>query len=370
MKTRLPRLEFVDALTAITAVTSSRTPKPILGCVQLATEGEAVQMAATDGEVSARLVVSAFKVEKRGAVVVPAERLLQIVREMPDAEVRLEADDRHCVIKGGRSEYRIFVHPAADFPAVPTFEEESDLAVDGHRLHRMVGLTLYAAARETSRYAINGVLWEKQGKRLYLVATDGRRLARAGGPLAEARSADFKVIVPSKALSAFERVFAPGREAEDWVIGAKVTPNQLILRSGERMLSTALVEGTFPKYEEVVPAEATRRAKLNRLEFYGAVRRAALLTTDEARAVKLAFTKDLLVITSNSPEQGDARDEMAIEFEGEPLEIGFNPSFLGDALKALTHEEVRMELTEGFRPGVLLGGDRDEFLYVVMPVAT
>jgi DNA polymerase III subunit beta len=369
MKTRLPRQEFLDALVAVAAVASARTTKPILSCVRIASEGDTIELSATDGELALRLAVSSFAVEEPGEVVVPADRLLGIVREMPDAEIRLTADDRYAVVRGAGSEFKIFVQPAVDFPAIPTFEDKPDMVLDGRQLARMIGLTLYAAARETSRYAINGVLWEKRGKRLFLVATDGRRLARAGGPVVESSSGDFEAIVPAKALNVFERVFGPLRDQENWRVDVAVLPNQLLLRSGERMVSTVLVEGNFPKYEDVIPKENNRIARVNRSELHSAIKRAALLTSDEARAVKLSFQPGQLTITASSPEQGEARVELPVEFEGSVIEIGFNPNFVNDALRALTMESVRVELQDVFRPGVLCGEDKAEFLYVVMPVS-
>jgi DNA polymerase III subunit beta len=369
MKTRLPRQEFLDALVAVAAVASGRTTKPILSCVKVATEAETIELSATDGELALRLAVSSFAVEEPGEAVVSAERLLSIVREMPDAEIRLTADERYCVVRGAGSEFKIFVHPAADFPAIPTFEDKPDLVIEGRQLARMIGLTLYSAARETSRYAINGVLWEKRGKRLFMVATDGRRLARAGGPLLQSSAGDFEAIVPAKALNVFERVFGPLRDQEEWQVEVAVLPNQVLLRSGERLLSTVLVEGNFPNYADVIPKENNRIARVNRLELHSAIKRAALLTSDEARAVKLAFTPGQLTITANSPEQGEARVEVPVEFEGSAIEIGFNPIFVNDALKALTLDNVHVELQDVFRPGVICGDDKSEFLYVVMPVS-
>ncbi len=369
MKTRLPRQEFLDALAAVATVTGGRTTKPILACVKIATEAEAIELSATDGEVALRVGVGSFSVEEPGEAVVPADRLLGIIREMPDAEIRLDVDQRYCVVRGAGSEFKIFVQPAADFPAIPTFDNETDLVIDGPQLWRMIGLTLYAAARETSRYAINGVLWEKRDKKLFMVATDGRRLARAGGPVLESTSGDFEAIVPAKALTVFERVFAPTKEQREWTVEIKVTPNQILLRSGDRMLSTVLVEGTFPKYEDVIPRDSDKTAQMDRAELHSAIKRAALLTSDESRAVKLAFEGDQLVITANSPEQGEARVELPVQFEGERIEIGFNPLFINDALKALTTEHVRLELHDSFRPGILCGEDKNEFLYVVMPVS-
>ena len=318
MKTRLPRGEFLDALTAVTAVAGGRTTKPILGCVRVATDADSIELSATDGEAALRLSVGSFSVEEPGEAVVSAERLSGIVREMPDAEIRLEADDKYCVVRGEGSEFKIFVFPAADFPPIASFGDEPDLVMDGNRLTRMVNLTLYAAARETGRYAINGVLWQKKDKRLFLVATDGRRLARAGGSVLESSSGDFEVIVPAKALHAFERVFAVAKDRGDWTVDVKVMPNQILLRSGERLLATVLIEGNFPKYDDVIPKDTDKVARVERLALYGAIKRAALLTSDEARAVRLAFDREQLVITAHSAEQGEARVETPIEYEGDP----------------------------------------------------
>jgi DNA polymerase-3 subunit beta len=369
MKAILPRQDLQEALNAVATLTGGRTARPILGCVKLSAAGERLELGATDGEASLRLSVPALAVERPGEFVVPADRILPIVREMADVELAVELEERHCVIRGEGSEFRIFVMDPADFPPVAVFDDEPDLVVSGADLRRMVALTLYAAARETSRYAINGMLWEKRGKHLFVVATDGRRLARAGGGVAKSSSGDFEVIIPAKAMSVFERVFTPPREDADWTVDIRVMPNQVVLRSGERVLSTVLVQGSFPKYDDVIPKEHSKRARVDRDVLFGAVKRAALLTTEDSRAVKLAFEGESLVITSQAPEQGAARVEIPISYEGEPLAIGFNPAFLNDALRVVPFEEVMLDLHEAFRPGVICGEDKNEFIYVVMPVS-
>lgn len=369
MKTTIPRQALFDALTAISALVGARTPKPILGCVRLVVEGEEMRLSATDGEAGLHLGIPTLTTQKKGQCVVPADRLLGIIREMPDVEVVLEADDRQCTIRGVGSVFHIFVMPVSDFPPIAGFEGEPDLIISGHELRRMITLTVYAAAKETSRFAINGVLWEKQGKKLFLVATDGRRLARAGGPVTRSSSADFEAIVPAKVLSVFEKVFVPTRGEDDWQIEIKIAPNQMVLRSGSRVLSTILVEGHFPKYQDVIPTGGDKRARVNRDELFRAVKRAALLTTEESRAVKLSFEASRLTITSQAPEQGDAQVELAMEYSGAPIQIGFNPAFVNDALGRVPFEDVFIELQESFRPGTLSGEDKSEFLYVVMPVS-
>jgi DNA polymerase-3 subunit beta len=369
MKITLARQEFQDALSAVAALTSGRTTKPIFACVRLEAHGDRLELSATDGEAGLRANVTALSLKRPGQAVVQAARLLDIVREMSDVEIALEADERSCHIRGEGSEFKIYVSDPADFPPVAGFDDEPDLRLDGLALKRMIGLTIHAAARETSRFAINGVLWEKEGKRLYLVATDGRRLARAGGPVRDSRTNDFQVIIPAKVLMILDKIFPQPKDPSEWHIDVKILPNQALLRSGGRVLSTILVEGLFPKYQEVVPRDNDKRARLNRNELHGAIRRAALLTTEESRAVRLSFGKNQLIITSQAPEQGEARVQIPAQYDGSPIDIGFNPAFLADALRAVTYDDVYFEMKEGFRPGVLCGEDKSEFLYVVMPVS-
>ncbi|MBW7904222.1 MAG: DNA polymerase III subunit beta [Phycisphaerae bacterium] len=369
MKAVLPRQEFQEALGAVASLANARSPKPILGCVKLSARNDRLELSATDGEAALRAGVAALSVEKPGEAVVPADRLLGIVRELQDVEIAIATSERQCIIRAESSEFRVFTLEPADFPPVQGFEGAADFVMDAAELRRMIALTIHAAARETSRYAINGVLWEKSGRRLHLVATDGRRLARSGGSLRESESADFEAILPAKALTVLERVALSARDDEASVVRVMMKPNQAILQCGDRVLSTVLVEGHFPKYQDVIPKGCDKKAVIGREELYAAVRQAALLTTEDSRAVKLAFSPEELVITSQSPEQGDARVRLPIRYDGTPLEIAFNPAYLGEALRAMMDHEVTIELQEPFRPGVLYGADKADFLYVVMPVS-
>ncbi|MDX2199729.1 MAG: DNA polymerase III subunit beta [Phycisphaerae bacterium] len=368
MKVRLPRQELLEALSAVSLLTSGRTTRPILSCVKLDVVDETLELTATDGETGLRMSIPCLTVDVGGQAVVSADRLLQIVRESADVELKFTVNDRHCVISGERSEFKIFVQSAAEFPPVPVFAEDPDLTVDGRDLQRAIASTSYAAARETGRYAINGILWKKRDKRLNMVATDGRRLACAGIRLVESSAGDFEVIVPAKALNVFERVFPTSNVDAERIVHVKLLPTQVMLKFGGRMLCAALVDGHFPNYNEVIPQDNNKRTELDRVQFLAAIRRAALLTTEDSRAVRLHFEKDSLKVSANSPEQGEAWVEMPISHSVGKLDIGFNPIFLADALKAIPFPQVALELSESFKPGVLTGPDREDFLYVVMPV--
>ena len=369
MKVKLPRQKFLDALAATASLTGGRTTKPIFNCVKLTAADNCVRVSATDGEAALCMCVESILNEQDGETVLAADKLLNIVREMTDVEISLEAADQYCVIRGEGSEFKIYVSDPADFPPMPEFAGDPDVILDGRRLKRAVTLTLYAAAKETNRYAINGVLWEKKGKSVFLIATDGRRLARASCPVVGGDAKDFEVIIPSKALSVLERVFSPVEGQESWTIDIRVQPNQVLMRSGKDVLATALVEGHFPNYHDVIPKETNKSAKLDREAFYGAVRRASLLTTEDTRTVRLSFERGQLTMQSRAPEQGEARVTLPVDYEGDPIEIGFNPLYLQDPLRVIDFDQVIFKMSESARPGILRGEDAADFLYVVMPVA-
>lgn len=371
MKLSVPRQALQDALAATSALTGGRTPKPILNCVRMTATDKALRIDATDGEVSVSVAVPTIETKKGGTTVVHGGRIFEIIREMSDVEVALDVSGQQCVIRGEGSEFKIYVQDAADFPPVPEFEGPPELVLNGAAVRRAIGLTLYAAAKDTTRYAISGVLWERKGKGLHLVATDGRRLAKAQCPVVEGTTGDFRVIIPTKALHLFDRVCVPrdGGGSGGWSVDLRIMPNQVMFRCGQNVLASALVEGHFPNYEDVIPKETKKTARLDTAVFHSAVRRAALLTTEESRAVRLAFDKQRLTITSRSPEQGEATVEMPVDFDGDPIEIAFNPNYLIEPLKSLEADQVQFRLTESTRPGIIRGEDASDFLYVVMPVA-
>jgi DNA polymerase-3 subunit beta len=227
-----------------------------------------------------------------------------------------------------------------------------------------VGWTAFAAARETSRYAINGVLWELQEGRLSLTATDGRRLSHAEGKPKSPGDREIRAIVPIKAMNLFMRIVTDADEQ----VGVTVTENQnqIVFRSSRATVSSALVEGQFPNYRDVIPSDSDKKAELNTGEFLSAIRRAALLTNDESRSIRLSFAGDGLTLTGRAPEQGEATVRMLASYQGEPVEIGFNPVFLVDVLKVVEAEVVTLDLKAANRPGIVRSGAN--MLYVVMPL--
>ncbi|MBN1510135.1 MAG: DNA polymerase III subunit beta [Sedimentisphaerales bacterium] len=365
MQVIVNRSALVEVLNMASAVAASRTPRELLKCVRLTTVDGSLLVGATDLEVALRGEVRQVEVKAPGALLVPADKLMQIARESADETLTIESEDLACHVRGSDSHFEIYGHDPKEFPPVPDLEGDADVEVDASVLASLIERTLFAVAKENTRYAINGVLWETKAKRLSLVATDGRRLAAANGPVLRADGADQQMIVPAKTMQVLQRILPHAPEASP--AGIRFSTNQVIIRAGLFVVSSPLVEGQFPNYEDVIPKDTDKKIALPTEEFHSAVRRAALLASDQSKGVRLAFDNGVLVLSSRTPEQGEATISMRVDYQSEALQIGFNPAFLADALRVVSGPTVVLELKEANRPGVLKAGS--DFLYVIMPVS-
>lgn len=363
MKLRFNREEAAEALSAVCTVAAVRTPKEILKCVRMEALPDALLLSATDLEIGLRVAVTQVEVDEPGETLVVADTLSRIVHECSDEVLLAETKASELHLRGAGSHFQIITQAPADFPPVPTLEAEPDFTIENGLLRRMIEWTVFASARESTRYAINGVLWEISGKELVMAATDGRRLSVAKGKLSSCKTKSVpNAIVPGKALSLFNRL--PGDSEAS--VAVKVSSNQMLLRIGRAVVSTNLVEGHFPKYQDVIPTDCDRTVELNTAEFHGALKRAALLTNEESKGVRLSFEDGSLTLSSRAPEQGEATISLPVGYKGEPIAIGFNPVFLTDVLRVTNTDEVTFAFKEPNRPGVLRMGDA--FTHVVMPV--
>ena len=363
MKLRFDRQEMADALRVMCSVAATRTPKPILKCVRVEARSDMLLLSATDLELGLRHAVTQVEVDEPGETLVVADTLSRIVSECADEVLSIETAENLLHVRGEGSHFQIVTQDPSEFPPVPEMSGEPEFTVERGVLLRLIEWTVFAAARESTRYAINGVLWEVDGDRLTLAATDGRRLSLAHGTLSTAASSSVvRVIVPGKALSLFSRL--GGDSAAP--VGVKATSNQLLMNVGAASISSSLVEGHFPKYQDVVPTDCDRIVELNTNEFFGALKRAALLTNEESKGVRIALSEGNLTLSSRAPEQGEATVSLPVRYSGEPMEIGFNPIFLADLLRVAHTEEIKIAFKEANRPGIISIGD--EFVYVVMPV--
>jgi DNA polymerase-3 subunit beta len=366
MKVSFNRAALAEALGLVGSVVPARTPKPILRCVRLCTAEKSATVSATNLEVGLTCSISAVEVHRQGEVIVEADHLAAIVSQSPDEALVLELVENNCSVTGADSRFTLYCQDPAHYPKVPGFDgEEPELEVPLDSLQAGISQCLFATAKESSRYAINGVLWEFKGKKLLLVATDGRRLARTRVELRAAPSgqlAQQKMIVPARTMGLLERVVSHDKET----VAVKLVDNQVLMRCSNVVIGSTLVEGNFPKYEDIIPSDYDKKLTLPTEQVLSAVRRASLLTSEESKGIKLSISKDALVFSGSAPEAGNAEINMMITYKGEPIDIGFNPQFLIDALRAIRTPEFELELGQADRPGVLKSGA--DFLYVLMPI--
>jgi DNA polymerase-3 subunit beta len=366
MKVSFNRSALAEALGLVTSVVPSRTPKPVLRCVRIAASGTDVRVCATNLEVGLNYLVTEVEIDREGEVVVEADRLAAIVRESSEDVLVLEAADNTCEIRGADSHFTIYGQDPKQYPAVPSLSEgEADLSIGLEQLQAGIEQCLFATAKESSRYAINGVLWEVQGKKLLFVATDGRRLARCRVDLEKGVSKQLgeqKIIVPAKTMALLDKIGSHDKES----VAVKLVDNKVLVRCAHVVISSNLVEGNFPKYEDIIPSDYDKKLTLPTEAVLSGVRRAALLTSEESKGIKFAVGQGTLVFSGSSPEAGAAEVSMPIEYTGEPIEIGFNPQFLTDVLRVVRTPEFQMELGQPDRPGLIKSGA--EFLYVLMPI--
>lgn len=362
LKVNCDRSALVDALTMASGVVPTRTTTPVLTCLKLtAKEGE-LHLRATDGQISLALVVPSVEVVSDGEALIPADKLNQIVRTCEDSTVSIEVEKNVATVKGEGSIFKIFGYDPKEYPAGREPQPTGAFEVTAESLRRLIARTLFATAVENARFAINGVLMERKGKRIRLVGTDGKRLAVAAG--ACSGEGDMTFIVPSKSLNILVKMLG---DPDAKVVIGNADGQAVFQVEGAGTLVTSLVEGTFPPFEDVIPKDHDKRVSFDATDLATAIRRAALLTNEESKGVRFAFKGDTLVVSSRAPEMGEAEIRVPMSgYQGDAIEIGFQPNFIVDALKVVDGQQVMIEMRTPQKPGVLKVGQ--EFTYVVMPV--
>lgn len=365
MKVKFNRSALQESLALVTSIVPNKTPKPILKCVKVSADESSVSICSTDLEAGISIKMAQVEVESPGEFVAPASEFNSIIRESLDDVLDIEAGESTIQIRGADAHFTIYGHEASQYPVVPDFDGESDMETSLEQLQEGIELALFSAARESNRYAINGILWEPAGKKLRLVSTDGRRLARSVVNLSKGApegTAEKGIIVPTKTMALLDRVVG----GEEQIVAVRFVDNKIILNCGDVVISSNLVEGNFPKYEDIIPKDHDKRITLPTETSLSAVRRAALLSNEDSKGIKLAISEGSIIFTCRAPETGDSQIDMKIDYSGPDIQIGFNPQFLIDALRVIKAPDFVLELGTSDRPGVIKSGNN--FIYVVMPV--
>jgi DNA polymerase-3 subunit beta len=366
MNLTIAKEQILNGLQAVQNVVSSRTTLPILSNVLMRAGADRLEFTATDLDVTVSTPVEA-KVSNQGATTVPVKRLFGIIRELSSLEIELAVDEKNvCSVQSGASYYKINGLSADEFPPLPTFSEEKKVVLPQATVKSMMKKTAFAISTDESRYVLNGIFISLKDHKMTMVATDGRRLALVDEEVDVPEANQGEFIVPAKAVNELNRLLQDKGEVE-----IRYSSNQASFllkddKGGSVLIVTKLIEGNYPNYRQVIPGEMKERIALAREEFLHALRRAEIMTSEKSNSVKLSFGKNKLEITANSPEVGEAKETLAINYKGNEIAIAFNPKYVIDPLNALPNDEVFLELIDELSPGVLkINGP---FLYVVMPM--
>ncbi len=361
VKLKVTKEAILDGLQRVQNVVSTRTTLPILSNVLIQASNGGLNLTTTDLDVGVRCRVEA-EVSKTGSTTLPARKLFSILKEVPAAEIEIEVDDRNAAsIRCGSSFYKIMGLPEEEFPRFPESGTGKALKIEQSVLRDMLKKTAYAVSNDETRYVLNGVFMGLKGDKITVVATDGRRLALMEHDMEIPKGAEAELILPTKAVNELERLLADKGDVK-----LSIGENQIVFELDGTTLASKLIEGTYPNFRQVIPTETKERIPLEREVLLSALHRASILASEKSQSVKLNFAKNTLTITATTPEVGEAKETLSINYKGKEITIAFNPQYMMDPLRNLDADEVFIELTDELSPGVIKVNA--PFLYVLMPM--
>ncbi|MBI3099831.1 MAG: DNA polymerase III subunit beta [Planctomycetes bacterium] len=365
MKFRCNRQALSDAFALVGSVAPQKSTIPILQNVRLEASDRQIEVVGTDLEVGVRVVVAPADVQDGGVMILPSARVGAILREGTESEVSCVGDGQLATLTCGEDTFKVQGANPVDYPEFPSFEKKKAVSVESKHLKDMIRKTIFATAAELTRYALTGVLFVVKEDQIRLVASDGKRLAYARAKLSKEERAkgEIKVIVPTKGMHLLERLITE----EDESVLLAVEENQIKIQTKGGTMFSRLVEGSFPEYEAVIPSDAGIKLKLPVEDFAAAMRRAAILTSEKARATKFQLKKDKLVLLARTQDVGESKVEVPVKYDGDEFEIVFNPEYFTDVLRVVEVEEVQFELKDKKSPGVVRAGK--DYVYLVMPLS-
>jgi len=364
LKLTIKRDDLVSKLSIVSRAVSTRAATQALSGILLSASESGVTLAATDGEMGLRTEMEA-DVGDVGSVLLPGRLLAELARSLGDAGVEIvqRESERDVEIRSGGSSFHLRVLPAEDFPKLPN-EGAEPLKIPAPALAETIELVARAASRDDMRPVLTGVLVTAAGEEMTMVATDSYRLAVKRTELESGIGGELEANIPAKALRELGRIVT-GDELDE--VAVSLLPNQAVFKAGSILLNTRLIDGQFPNFRQLLPESYEHDVRLPRPEFLEVVRRVSQLAQRNA-PLRLAFSQGELKISASTPDIGDAEETMPASFEGETLEIGFNPEFLRDGIESVEGDEVVLRLISPLRPGLLQPVDNEDFRYLVMPI--
>src|SRR5687767_7853474 len=337
MRFTITREKLQEGLSAVTASIPAKTTLPVLANLLVETTDRGIRLSGTDLDIAVSTEVVA-DVDGQGAITIPAKKFAEIARELPAAPVRVSASgEQRVTLECGKTRFRLLGLPKDEFPSFPSVRFNESWRVRSGDLQQLISHTAYAVSTEESRPILNGVLWELRPERMRMVATNGHRLAKMELPITSVGAPSGDLIVPPKALEQIRRLF-PADEQLEIARGE----NHLGFRSPFTSVFTRLIEGPYPNYDQVIPKDNDRVAIADKVALVSALKRMSVIASDQTHRIRLSFNAGMLKFSVQTPDLGEAQDELPIKFTGDQLDIGFNASYLLEILRYIPSEEVRM----------------------------
>ncbi|MFC0244810.1 DNA polymerase III subunit beta [Falsochrobactrum ovis] len=370
MRVTLERSNLLKSLNHVHRVVERRNTIPILSNVLLQAEGDSLALKATDLDLEVNEATAAM-VEQAGATTVPAHLLYDIVRKLPDgAEVMLATnpDGGSMAVTSGKSSFRLQCLPQSDFPELTAGAFTHSFRIDAPDLKRLIDRTQFAISTEETRYYLNGIYFhaiENDGKlKLRAVATDGHRLARAELEAPSGAEGMPGIIIPRKTVAELQKLV----DVPDTVVSVELSDAKIRFTVGSVVLTSKLIDGTFPDYQRVIPSSNDKQLTISRQDFAASVDRVSTISSERGRAVKLSIADGQLTLTVNNPDSGSATDELPADYDADPLDIGFNSKYLLDITSQLSGSEAIFMLADAGSPTLVRDTGDENVLYVLMPM--
>jgi DNA polymerase-3 subunit beta len=360
MKFKTEKESLLNGIQRVQNIITAKAALPILSNILLENYSDGVRLTATDLDVGISCVIP-VNVLEQGAITIPAKRLGDIIKELPSNDIVVTVKKNNLVvIETDSCQFKIMGLPREEFPKLPEFKDKEVIKIDQAVLSEMLRLTSFAVSFDETRYVLNGILFQINKNNLVLVATDGKRLAVVEKKIQQSIDKDMRIIVPIKTIHELNRNLKTEGELS-LILGE----NQALFDLGSVVIISRLIEGEFPAYHQVIPPLSENKMRAEREQLLLAIKRASLLSTPDYQAVKLELFKNKLVVSKSTPDIGESREEIAVEYQGKEIAIGFNPNYLIDVLKNLSDETVEIELSDTEKPGVIrISG----YTYIVLPM--
>ena len=366
MKIKIAKQELLDVVNKVKTVVSAKSALPILSHVLMEAKDGSVRLSATDLKVSIECT-GECEVLEEGSLTVSSQRLASILAELPDADIMIELSDSNVInIESGKIHTRLFSMAPEEFPPIRTFENIEPLILSQEVLRNILQKTSFAICTDQARYNLTGLLFELKDGVLTAVATDGRRMSLYREDEGIVDGIDIKVIIPGKMIRELERLLE-----DEGDVNIYISESSAAFEFGSIRLVTALIEGTFPNYDMVVPQKHDKEAVLCTEKFMEAMRRTRTMTNEKFNSVRFNIHEGVVKLTVITPEVGEYEEELSIEYSGDPIEIAFNPDFVLDVLKQISTESSLLVLKDAMSPGIIKpgnNGESDKYVNVVMPI--